>query len=92
VIQALANELVSVGSLPKINKIFDTLGDNVKTDMKIGQLNDLRSKYNDALDNVDRNQLEGQDSILDDGLYYFVPSDASKKDIVDSYRENLGLE
>ncbi|WP_416350219.1 LCP family protein [Mammaliicoccus lentus] len=92
VIQALANELVSVGSLPKINQIFDTLGDNVKTDMKIGQLNDLRSKYNDALDNVDRNQLEGQDSILDDGLYYFVPSDASKKDIVDSYRENLGLE
>ncbi|HBV02791.1 MULTISPECIES: LCP family protein [Mammaliicoccus] len=92
VIQALANELVSVGSLPKINQIFDTLGDNVKTDMKIGQLNDLRSKYNDALDNVDRNQLEGQDSILDDGLYYFVPSDASKRDIVDSYRENLGLE
>lgn len=92
VIQALANELVSVGSLPKINQIFDTLGDNVKTDMKIGQLNDLRTKYSDALDNVDRNQLEGQDSILDDGLYYFVPSDASKKEIVDAYRENLGLE
>ena len=68
-IQALANELVSVGSLPKINQIFDTLGDNVKTDMKIGQLNDLRFKYNDALDNVDL-IVEGQDSILDDGLYY----------------------
>ncbi|WP_314350493.1 LCP family protein [Mammaliicoccus vitulinus] len=92
VIQALANELVSVGSLPKINQIFDTLGDNVQTDLKISQINSLRSKYSDALDNVDRNQLEGQDAILDDGLYYFVPSDASKKEVVDNYRSNLELD
>jgi len=92
VIQALAKELVSIGSLPKINQIFDTLGDNVQTDLKISQINSLRSKYSDALDNVDRNQLEGQDAILDDGLYYFVPSDSSKKEVVDNYRTNLELD
>lgn len=92
VIQALAKELVSIGSLPKINQIFDTLGDNVQTDLKISQINSLRFKYSDALDNVDRNQLEGQDAILDDGLYYFVPSDSSKKEVVDNYRTNLELD
>ncbi|WP_323703908.1 LCP family protein [Mammaliicoccus sp. Dog046] len=92
VIQALANELVSVGSLPKINQIFDTLGDNVQTDLKMTQINSLRSKYSDALDNVDRNQLQGQDAILDDGLYYFIPSDSSKKEVVENYRKNLELE
>lgn len=92
VIQSLANELISVGSLPKINQIFDTLGDNVQTDMKITQINDVRSKYSDALDNVDRNQLSGENTILDDGLYYFLPSDASKKQVVDAYRKNLGLD
>ncbi|GGI42701.1 LCP family protein [Mammaliicoccus stepanovicii] len=92
VIQALANELVSIGSLPKINQITDTLGDNVKTDLKISEINNVRSKYSDALDNVDRNQLEGQDTILDDGLYYFLPNDASKKEVVDKYRSNLDLD
>lgn len=91
VIQALANKLVSVGSLPKINQIFDTLGDNVQTDLKMTGINSVRSNYSDALDNVERQQLEGQDTVLDDGLYYFIPSDASKTEVVDNYRSNLGL-
>lgn len=91
VLQSLANKLISINSLPKINKIFDTLGDNVSTDLSITQMNELRTKYEPATKHTEKLQLQGQNEILDDGLYYFLPNKANKEKIEKEYRKNLGI-
>ncbi len=91
VIEGLANKLTSVSSIPHFNSIMNHIKDNVKTDLSIGELNKIRSKYNDANDNVNRHQLQGQGGIQDDGLYYFVPSDSSLSEIESSIKDNLGI-
>ena len=40
------------------------------TDLSLGDLTKIRSKYKDANETVNRNQLDGQGGIQDDGLYY----------------------
>ncbi|MDU1282687.1 MAG: LytR family transcriptional regulator, partial [Staphylococcus epidermidis] len=36
-------------------------------------------------------QLEGEGGIQNDGLYYFIPSDASKNENTQLLRDNLNL-
>ncbi|WP_411848754.1 LCP family glycopolymer transferase [Staphylococcus succinus] len=91
VVEGLANKLTSVSSIPQFNSIMNHIKDNVKTDLSIGELNKIRSKYNDANENVNRHQLQGQGGIQDDGLYYFVPSDSSLSEIESSIKDNLGI-
>lgn len=92
VLQALVNKLVSANSITKINGIVDALGDNVKTDLSITELNDLRRNYEPAKKNVEKLQLEGDNQMLDDGLFYFLPDKANKKKIEKIYRNNLGIQ
>lgn len=92
VLQALVNKLVSVNSITKINGIVDALGDNVKTDLSITELNDLSRNYEPAKKNVEKLQLEGDNQMLDDGLFYFLPDESNKKKIEKIYRNNLGIQ
>lgn len=91
VIQGLANKLTSVSSITHFNSLMNHVEDNVKTDLSVGELNKVRSNYKDANDNVNRHQLEGQDGIQDDGLYYFVPSENSLNEIETNIKDNLGI-
>ena len=59
--------------------------------LKLGDLNTIRTKYKDANDQVNRHQLEGEGGIQNDGLYYFIPSDASKNENTQLLRDNLNL-
>lgn len=63
----------------------------MKTDLSLGELNTIRSKYKDANDTVNRHQLDGQGGIQDDGLYYFVPSDSSLQENANLLKENLNM-
>lgn len=91
VLQGLANKLTSVSSLTNLNGIMNQLGDNVQTDLSLSELNQVRSNYSDANDNVNCYQLEGSDGIQSDGLYYFIPDEGSKAEISQLLRANLGL-
>ncbi|GAA6817022.1 LCP family protein [Helicobacter pylori] len=91
VMEALANKLTSVKSVTHFNSLMNHVKDNVKTDLSIGDINTIRSKYNKANDTVNRHQLDGQGGIQDDGLYYFVPSDDSLNSIKSAIDTNLGI-
>ncbi|MCS4486045.1 LCP family glycopolymer transferase [Staphylococcus americanisciuri] len=91
VLQGLANKLTSVSSLANFNGLMNQLSDNVQTDLSLSELNQIRSNYSDANDNVNRHQLEGSDGIQDDGLYYFVPDSDSLAQLTEVLRSNLGL-
>ncbi|MBC2920284.1 LCP family protein [Staphylococcus saprophyticus] len=89
VIEAVAKKSINPSSIPKINSIFNAVEDNVKTDLSLNELNDIRSDYKSAQKNVKRHTLNGENKLGDDGLYYFVPSD--NEQIREDYRDNLNL-
>lgn len=91
VIQGLANKLTSISSVTHFNSLMNHVEDNVKTDLTVGELNKIRSNYNDANEQVNRHQLDGQGGIQDDGLYYFIPSESSLSEIEESIKDNLGM-
>lgn len=91
VIQGLANKLTSISSVTHFNSLMNHVEDNVKTDLTVGELNKIRSNYNEANEQVNRHQLDGQGGIQDDGLYYFIPSESSLSEIEASIKDNLGM-
>ncbi|WP_413475321.1 LCP family protein [Staphylococcus equorum] len=91
VIQGLANKLTSISSVTHFNSLMNHVEDNVKTDLTVGELNKIRSNYNDANEQVNRHQLDGQGGIQDDGLYYFIPSESSLSEIEANIKDNLGM-
>lgn len=89
VIEAVAKKSMNPGSIPKINSIFNAVEDNVKTDLSLTELNGIRSDYKAAQKNVNRHTLKGENTLGDDGLYYFYPGD--NEQTIKDYRDNLNL-
>ncbi|WP_436862869.1 LCP family protein [Staphylococcus caeli] len=89
VIEAVAKKSMNPSSIPKINSIFDAVENNVKTDLSLTELNGIRSDYKAAQKNVNRHTLKGENTVGDDGLYYFYPGD--NDDTIQAYRDNLNL-
>lgn len=92
VVQGIAQEIMSLQTLTNFNGVLNVLSDNVRTDIPFGELNALRSDYQEAARNMDRLTLEGTDQRLDDGLWYFLPDDESYNQVRKELRENLELE
>lgn len=91
VIQALATKVLSVDSVTKLDSILKNVEDNVVTDLSFDDLKGLATGYNGAVRNVKKVQLQGEGSILEDGLWYFLPNETIKADARDQYMKNLGL-
>lgn len=91
VIQALATKVLSVDSVTKLDAILKNVEGNVVTDLSFDDLKGLATGYNGAVRNVKKVQLQGEGSILDDGLWYFLPNETIKADARDQYLKNLGL-
>lgn len=91
VIQALATKVLSVDSVTKLDSILKNVEDNVVTDLSFDDLKGLATGYNGAVRNVKKAQLQGEGSILEDGLWYFLPNETIKADARDQYMKNLGL-
>ena len=87
VIEAVAEKSLDASSIPKINNIFDAAGDNITTDLSLTELNDIRSDYQSAQETVNRHTLNGENTMGDDGLYYFYPGDNKK--VIKDYKDNL---
>lgn len=87
VIEAVAKKSLKPSSIPKINTIFDAVEDNIMTDLSLTELNDIRSDYQSAQETVNRHTLNGENTMGDDGLYYFYPGDNKK--VIKDYKDNL---
>ncbi|ARD73611.1 LCP family protein [Staphylococcus xylosus] len=89
VIEAVAKKSINPSSIPKINTIFNAVEENVKTDLSLTELNGIRSDYKAAQKNINRHILKGENTIGDDGLYYFYPGD--NEQTIKDYKDNLNL-
>ncbi|UXR33403.1 LCP family glycopolymer transferase [Staphylococcus simulans] len=91
VLRGIANELTSVKSLTNFNGVTDQIKENVTTDLSLGELNTVRSKYQKANENMNRLELQGGGGIQSDGVYYFVPDESSLNNVSNALRQNLEL-
>lgn len=87
VIEAVAKKSLKPSSIPKINTIFDAVENNIMTNLSLTELNDIRSDYQSAQETVNRHTLKGENTMGDDGLYYFYLGDNEK--IIKDYKDNL---
>lgn len=92
VVEAIAGEMVSLQTITNFNSILDVLSDNISTNIPFDELNALRSNYQDAAQNIDRQTLEGVNERGEDGLWYFFPNDQSYENVRTELRENLELD
>ena len=89
VLEAMANKMASPSAITHFNSLMNEIQHNVKTDLTLSDLNTIRSNYKDANDTVNKHQLSGEGGIQSDGLYYFVPSEASKAENTKLLKDNL---
>ncbi|WP_017547872.1 LCP family protein [Salinicoccus carnicancri] len=92
VVQAITSEMVSLQTITNFNSILDVLSDNIRTNIPFGEMNALRSNYQNPAQNVERLTLEGIDDRGQDGLWYFFPDDQSYNGVRTELRQNLELE
>lgn len=89
VLEAMANKMTSPSSIIHFGALMNEIQKSVKTDLRLRDLNTIRSNYKDANDTVNKHQLSGEGGIQSDGLYYFVPSEQSKTENTNILRNNL---
>jgi len=91
VIQALADKLLSIQSVTKLDAILKTIERNVVTDITYDDLKTLKSSYAKSLNNVEKYQLSGSGQFLNDNLWYFIPNIEEKNRVQNAYLKNLDL-
>ncbi|QTQ08944.1 LCP family protein [Macrococcoides canis] len=91
VIQALADRLLSIQSVTKLDAILKTIEHNVVTDITFDDIKTLKSNYSKSLNNVEKYQLSGSGQFLNDNLWYFIPNLEEKNRVQNAYLKNLGL-
>ncbi|PTE72486.1 LytR family transcriptional regulator [Staphylococcus devriesei] len=89
ILQAMANKMTSASALAHFPSLIGEVQKNVTTDLTLSDMNAIRSNYKNANSTVNRHQLEGQGGIQSDGLWYFIPNDASKQQATDILNNNL---
>lgn len=92
VVQAIAEEMLSLQTITNFNSILDVLSNNVSTNIPFGELNALRSNYQKPAQNIERLTLEGVNDRGSDGLWYFYPNDESYSNVRSELRQNLELD
>lgn len=88
-IRAIADKAVSLNTLTKANRVIETMGANIKTNIQLKELLGLRTFY-DEIKNQDfkRLELEGYDDNIN-GLYYYIPDEQSLQEVGDEIRRIL---
>ncbi|MCU7558567.1 LCP family protein [Macrococcus capreoli] len=91
VIQGLAEKVLNVSSVTKLDSILKNVEGSVVTDLSFDDLKGLGLSYRDAMNDVKKQQLTGEGTIMEDNLWYFLPNEDQKLEVRNLYMENLGL-
>lgn len=89
VIEAIVDRGASVGSIPKMDRILDILGDNMATNMDFDDMKKLFSGYRDTRKDIDTYMMEGSGTKID-GIYYYDVSDEEidkVHDMIDNFAD-----
>ncbi|WP_404356243.1 LCP family protein [Cytobacillus firmus] len=75
VIQGVIDKGASIGSLTRLDDIFEAIGKNVKTDIAFSEMVEIQQNYKQASNKIDQLSLEGSGEYIGDIWYLIVPEE-----------------
>ncbi|QII82438.1 LCP family glycopolymer transferase [Jeotgalibaca arthritidis] len=91
VIEAIINKVLSFETLTNYQTILQTMEDNVKTNLSFKQMTDILAGYRGALENIEQDNLIGEELWLDE-IYYLYANPENRLEISNILREELELD
>ena len=97
VLEAIIEKGASFSTLTKYQDIFDTLGDNIKTNLTFNQMLDIQKNYRSAAHSIEQIEMEStSEKIYDEQygkeLFFEIISDEEKLKVQQQLKEQLELE
>ena len=89
VLKSIINKAISVGSINKYGDVMESMGDNLTTNLKFGEILGLFDYAIEGL-NISYLTLEGEDTRIN-GTYYYDLDDTSVANISETLQEHLDI-
>ncbi len=90
IINAVIQQGADIGTLTKLDDIFNVLGDNIKTNMTFDEMKTVQQKYKGARNDRKTFEIKGTGKMIDGVWYYLVP-DEERKNISAQIKDHLEI-
>ncbi|OES44966.1 LCP family protein [Domibacillus iocasae] len=91
VIQGVIAKGSDPSMLLKYGDVLDAIGNNLNTNLSIGEIASIQKNYGDARNNIESEAVEGDDQKIE-GVYYYIVSEEERDRLSAVLREHLGLQ
>ena len=90
-IEALIKQIISTGTIFKVDKITNILGENIETDLSAEEIYVLQQQYSKMnKSSIKTIEIAGQDQYVNGGSY-FIPEESGLEEVGQQLRESLEL-
>ncbi|MBD3109792.1 LytR family transcriptional regulator [Bacillus sp. AGMB 02131] len=90
VIEAVIKQGASLTTLTNYKNIFDTLGNNIQTNLTFNEMKTIQSDYRAAADSIEQISIEGSGTKIN-GIYYYQVPEVERENIQNQLKEQLGI-
>ena len=92
VIEGVLREGTSMTSLLNYRTVFNSLGENIKTNMTFDEMVDVQKNYRDAADKVEQLHFEkGEGQRMNGGIWYYMMDDIELQEVSSILKQHLEL-
>jgi len=92
VIKGVLHEGTSMTSLLNYRTVFNSLGDNVKTNMTFEEMVDVQKNYRNAADKIEQLHFEkGEGKRMNGGIWYYMMDDTELQEVTRILKQHLEL-
>ena len=91
VIEAVIKQGASLTTLANYKDIFDTLSENVQTNLTFKEMKTIQSNYRSSVKNIDQITIEGSGTKID-GIYYYIVPEEEQTNIQNQLKEQLDIQ
>lgn len=92
VIKGVLHEGTSMTSLLNYRSVFNSLGDNVKTNMTFDEMVDVQKNYRNAADKIEQLYFEkGEGKRMNGGIWYYMMDDIELQEMTSILKQHLEL-
>lgn len=90
ILQAIAKEALSIKSITKYGDVIDAIGDNMKTDMKYGEMKSFLEYIKGGLPEITTLTINGEDD-QSTGAYYWIVDEEDLEETIYELKTHLEL-
>ena len=92
VVQAIMKKGASVNNILKYKDVFNSVSNNVRTNLSFDEIVDIQKNYRSATKKMDQLYFEKGQGQMINGVWYYVMNDAELSEVSGALREHLELD